>query len=280
MCVKVHDMEDRVKVEIINGVAEVRLNRPDKMNALDPAMFKAIADAGESLKSEPTVRAVVVSAEGRGFCAGLDFSGFQAMAGNSDESTDDGGEGTSSIGRIEANQITHRGQQVSWVWQELDVPVIAAVHGVAFGGGLQVALGADIRIVSPDARLSVLEIRWGLSPDMTATQLLPRLVGVDVAKELTWTGREVSGTEAVSLGLATRVADDPRAAALEMAAEIAAKSPQAIRGGKYLINLASEQDWATGFAEERRVIGELIGSPNQVEAVTAFFEKRPAKYVD
>ncbi len=268
-------MSDRVQVAINDGVAEVRLNRPDKMNALDGEMFDAIIEAGEGLKSDPSVRAIVVSAEGRAFCAGLDFSGFQAMAGN-----DDGGGGTDSVGKIDEGRITHRGQQVSWVWQELEVPVIAAVHGVAFGGGLQVALGADIRIVSPDARLSVLEIRWGLSPDMTATQLLPRLVGVDVAKELTWTGREVSGTEAVQIGLATKVADDPRAAALELAADIASKSPQAIRGAKHLINLASEQDWATGFAEERRVIGSVIGTPNQVEAVTAFFEKRPAVYED
>lgn len=267
-------MSDRVQVEINDGIAEVRLNRPDKMNALDGAMFDAIIDAGESLKTQTGVRAVVVSAEGRGFCAGLDFSGFQQMAGNSDDGDN------SSVGKIDEGRITHRGQQVSWVWQELEVPVIAAVHGVAFGGGLQVALGADIRIVSPDARLSVLEIRWGLSPDMTATQLLPRLVGVDVAKELTWTGREVSGTEAVQIGLATKVADDPRAAALELAADIAAKSPQAIRGAKHLINLASEQDWATGFAEERRVIGSVIGTPNQVEAVNAFFEKRPAVYTD
>lgn len=267
-------MSDRVQVEINDGIAEVRLNRADKMNALDGPMFDAIIEAGESLKSEKSVRAVVISAEGRAFCAGLDFSGFQAMAG----SNDDGG--TSSISKIDEGRITHRAQHVSWVWQELEVPVIAAVHGVAFGGGLQVALGADIRIVAPDARLSVLEIRWGISPDMTATQLLPRLVGVDVAKELTWTGREVSGTEAVQIGLATKVADDPRAAALELATDIAGKNPHAIRGGKHLINLASEQDWATGFAEERRVIGSLIGSPNQTEAVTAFFEKRPAVYTD
>ncbi len=267
-------MSDRVQVEINDGIAEVRLNRPDKMNALDGAMFDAIIEAGEGLKSEPSVRAVVVSAEGRAFCAGLDFSGFQSMAGQND------GADTGSVAKIDEGRITHRGQHVSWVWQELEVPVIAAVHGVAFGGGLQVALGADIRIVSPDARLSVLEIRWGLSPDMTATQLLPRLVGVDVAKELTWTGREVSGTEAVQIGLATKVADDPRAAAMELAGEIASKSPQAIRGAKHLINLASEQDWATGFAEERRVIGSLIGSPNQVEAITAYFEKREANYQD
>jgi enoyl-CoA hydratase/carnithine racemase len=166
------------------------------------------------------------------------------------------------------------------VWTELPVPVVAAVHGPCLGGGLQIALGADLRIVSPDARLSVLEVRWGLTPDMTASVTLPRLVGLDVAKELTWTGRTVSGQEAVALGLATRLADDPRAAALELAHELAAKSPHAIRGAKALFDIGSHRSLAEQLAEERRAIGSLIGSPNQVEAVTAFFEKRAPAFED
>ncbi len=271
-------MSDRVAISINDGVAEVRLTRPDKMNALDGAMFKAIADAGESLKTESGVRAVVLSAEGRSFCAGLDFSGFQAMAAGPGD-TSEGGETNTSISATNGG-ITHLAQQICWVWQELEMPVIAAVHGVAFGGGLQLALGADIRIVAPDVRLSVMEIRWGISPDMTATQALPRLIGVDRAKELTWTGREVNGEEAVRIGLATRMADDPREEAMTLAHEIAGKNPHAIRGSKHLINLAAEIDWAKGFAEERRVIGGLIGSPNQAEAVTAYFEKRDPKFAD
>ena len=170
-------MSDRVSVEMSGHVADVRLNRPDKMNALDPAMFAAIVEAGETLKADPSVRAVVLSGEGRAFCAGLDFGSFQAMAGAS--AGEGGGAGaaggpapaggaaaqgdTSSIGRMEEGRLTHRGQQSAWVWQELEVPVIAAIHGVALGGGCQIALGADIRIIAPDARMSVLEIRWGLT---------------------------------------------------------------------------------------------------------------------
>ena len=272
-------MAQRVRVTIDGGVADVRLDRPDKLNALDPAMFEAIVEAGEGLKDDTSVRAVVLSGEGRGFCAGLDFSSFQAMASADDGSDTPEGGGTSAIGRTDG-RLTHLGQQAAWVWTELPVPVIAAVHGPCLGGGLQIALGADLRLVAPDATLSVLEVRWGLTPDMTATITLPRLVGIDVAKELTWTGRTVSGEEAVRLGLATRLADDPRAAALELAGELAGKSPHAVRAAKALFDQAAPRTLAEQLAEERRAIGSLIGSPNQVEAVTAFFEKRPTAFED
>lgn len=272
-------MSDRVTCKIEGGVADVRLNRPDKMNAIDGAMFAALADTGESLKRDPRVRAVVLSGEGRAFCAGLDFGSFQAMAGGDGARVLPAGRDADDPARMEG-RITHQGQQAAWVWQEIEVPVIAAVHGVALGGGCQIALGADLRYVRSDAQFSVLEIRWGLVPDMTGTQMLPRLVGLDVAKELTFTGRMVSGTEAVALGLATKVCDDPLADALALAAEIASKSPDAMRGAKALINQAGQVSIAEGFRAERRSIGALIGSPNQVEAVNAFFEKRPAVYAD
>ncbi len=257
-----------------NGIADVRLNRPDKLNALDQAMFNGIVDAGEALKADPGVRVVVLSGEGRGFCAGLDFGSFQAMAGG-DAARDDAprDESLGAIGDTDG-RITHLGQQAAWVWQEIGVPVIAAVHGAALGGGLQIALGADIRIVAPDAKLSVLEARWGLIPDMTGTVILPKLVGLDVAKELTFTGRMVSGTEAVALGLATRVADDPRGAALELAADLATKSPDALREGKRLLNLSGTRPLAEQLHDERVTMRSLIGSPNQVEATMAYFEKR------
>jgi enoyl-CoA hydratase/carnithine racemase len=162
----------------------------------------------------------------------------------------------------------------------MPAPVIAAIHGPALGGGIQLAMGADIRIVAPDAKLSVLEIRWGLVPDMTGTQMLPRLVGLDVAKELTFTGRMVSGEEAVRLGLATQVSDQPREAALALAAEIAQHSPPAVRGAKALLNLAGMVSLEEGFKAESRTIGGLIGSPNQVEAVKAYFEKRKPRFTD
>lgn len=261
-------MSDRVSITMDNGIADVRLNRPDKLNALDQAMFQGIVDAGEGLKGDPGVRAVVLSGEGRGFCAGLDFGSFQAMA---------GGDSLGAIGSTDG-RITHLGQQAAWVWQELEVPVIAALHGAALGGGLQIALGADIRIVAPDAKLSVLEARWGLIPDMTGTVILPTLVGLDIAKELTFTGRMVSGEEAVTIGLATRVADDPRATALELAAELARRSPDALREGKRLLNLSGTRPLAEQLLDERVTMGSLIGSPNQVEATTAYFEKRPPSF--
>src|SRR3954447_26293360 len=264
-------MSDRVTISINAGVADVRLNRADKRNALDNAMFLAIAEAGEHVKNEAGVRAVVLSGEGASFCAGLDFGSFQVMAGGEGDraSSSEGSPGTLAEGRI-----THLGQQAAYVWQEVPVPVIAAVHGVALGGGIQIALGADLRIVAPDARMSVLEVRWGLVPDMTGTLMLPRLVGLDVAKDLTFTGRMVSGEEAGRIGLATRVSETPLDDAMALARELAGKSPAALRGAKRLLNASGTRSAAEQLAAEREEIGQLIGSPGQVEAVTAYFEKR------
>ncbi|HEY2999240.1 MAG TPA: crotonase/enoyl-CoA hydratase family protein [Acidimicrobiales bacterium] len=280
-------MSDRVTVHIDGGVADVRLNRPDKLNALDGDMFVALVDAGARLAKDPAVRAVVLSGEGRAFSAGLDFSGFMAMAGGGRGTVDRGGEAPESeaagdigaIGRTDG-RITHLAQQAAHCWSEVPVPVIAAVWGHCLGGGLQIALGADLRIVHPETRLSVLEIRWGLSPDMTATATLPRLVGPDVAKELTWTGRMVTGDEAVRLGLATRASATPLEDALALAADIAGRSPEAIRGVKRLIDQSGTVSLAQQYADERQVIGSLIGTPNQVEAVAAYFEKRTPSFAD
>jgi enoyl-CoA hydratase/carnithine racemase len=269
---------DRVVYTLEEGVADVRLNRPDKINALDMAMFAALVDIGEELKANPAVRAVVLSGEGRGFCAGLDFSSFQAMA--SGDGARGVGDSPRGLARREEGRITNQGQQACYVWTEMPAPVIAALHGVALGGGAQLALACDIRIMAPDAQLSILEIRWGLSPDMTGTQMLPRLVGLDVAKELAFTGRMVAGEEAVRLGLATRLSPTPRDDALALAREIAGKSPQAVRGIKSLLNLAGQVSLEEGFNAEERTIRRLIGSPNQAEAVTAFFEKRPPVFSD
>jgi enoyl-CoA hydratase/carnithine racemase len=269
-------MSDRVTISVAAGVADVRLNRPEKRNALDGEMFLAIAEAGERLKHEPGVRAVVLSGEGPSFCAGLDFSGFQQMAGADGA----GDERRGNPGAIADGRITHLGQQVAWVWQEVPIPVIAAVHGHALGGGIQIALGADIRVVHPDTQLSVREAHWGLVPDMTGTLMLSRLVRADVAKELTFTARIISGREAFDLGLATRLSEQPYDDAMALASEIAARSPEAVRGAKELFNRLFTDGAADQFAEERRVIGSLIGSPNQVEAVTASFEKRAAAFKD
>ncbi len=263
---------DRVTVTLSDGVADVRLNRPEKRNALDLAMFEALIAAGERLKTEPGLRVVVVSGNGCDFCAGLDFASFEAM--RAGERLSAAAQLTPSDGPAKAT-----GQRTAWVWTELEVPVIAAVHGNALGGGLQITLGADVRIVAPDAKLSVFEVAWGLIPDMTGTQLLPELVGRDVAKELTFTARIVSGEEAVRIGLA-RVEPDPLTAALAMARDIAGHSPHAIQAAKRLLNLAGRVELASGFAAEQKEIRALIGSPNQVEAVSARFEKRDPTFTE
>ena len=268
-------MSDRVTVSVTDGVAHVLMNRPDKRNALDGKMFLAIAAAGDQVRQDPSVRAVVLSGAGASFCAGLDFASMAMLAGGSDEPTDG-----SSPGALQEGRITHLGQQVAWTWQDVPVPVIAAVHGHALGGGIQIALGADIRIVHPDTKMSVRELHWGLVPDMTGTQVLASLVRPDIAKELTFTARIFDGREAYSMGLATRLSDTPLDDALAMAREIAQRSPDAIRGAKGLFNRIVNAGAAEQFAEERRVIGSLIGRPNQVEAVTANFDNRSPQFGD
>jgi len=260
-------MQDRVRISLAGGIADVRLNRPDKLNALDIAMFDGLVAAGLSLRKERGLRAVVLSGEGRGFCAGLDVASFA------------GGGGRSLFERSEGSPA-NLAQRAAWIWTELEVPVIAAIHGIAYGGGLQIALAADIRFVAPDARLSVMEIKWGLIPDMSGTQTLRRLVRLDVAKELTYTGRVVSGTEAAALGLATHVSDTPREAALELAREIASKSPSAIRAGKQLLDESGVVDVETGLRLEEKLQGTLFGKPDQVEAVRANIEKREPRFRD
>jgi enoyl-CoA hydratase/carnithine racemase len=260
-------MTERVSVEIDGGVADVRLNRPEKRNALDAAMFAALVEAGKRLAVDKSVRAVVLSGEGLGFCAGLDFKSFLQASGGSLLTREDG-------------SLANRAQRAAFIWQEVPVPVIAAIHGVAFGGGLQIALGADIRYAAPDAQLSVMEIRWGLVPDMSGTQTLRHLVRLDVAKELTFTGRVISGTEAEQLGLVTRVVAAPREAALATARDIAGRSPDAIRSAKQLLNAADLVSLEEGLLLEEKLQRGLIGSPNQLEAVMANMEKRPPAFRD
>lgn len=270
--------EDRVSITITDGIADVRMTRADKRNALDNAMFAALAAAGERLKTEPGVRVVVLSGEGSSFCAGLDFATMSALAGGGERAADRPAEG--NPGEMKDGRITHLGQQVCWVWQEVPVPVIAAVHGHALGGGIQIALGADIRIVHPDTQMSVREIHWGLVPDMTGTMMLSQLVRADVAKELVLTARVFDGREAHQLGLVTKLSDNPYDDAMAMAREIAGRSPGAVRAGKALLNGLLNQGAAEQFAAERQHIGSLIGRPNQIEAVMSNFEKRPAKFID
>ena len=262
--------EQRVAVEIgEDGVAHVRLNRADKMNALDPAMFEAIIAAGESLMERKDVRVVVLSGEGRSFCAGLDTSSFARTPDPDEPKLTDRTHGDSN-----------KFQQVATVWRKLPMAVIAAVHGVCFGGGMQIASGADIRVVAPDARMAIMEMKWGLVPDMGGYQLWRGLVRDDVLRELVYTNREFSGEEAQVLGLATHVSDDPLAKAKEIAATIAQRNPDAVRAAKRLHNRMQDETGEDMLMAESVEQAGVIRQPNQIEAVMAGMAKRAPNFTD
>ena len=263
-------MTDRVLIERHGSVAHVQLNRPDKRNALDVAMFEGIVAAGEQLIADKSVRAVVLSGLGQAFCAGLDFSAFSAFA---------SGGGSSLLARGD-HSPANLAQRVGWVWQELEVPVIAALHGVALGGGFQIAAGADIRIAHPETQLSIMEIKWGLIPDMSITATALRYAPLDVIKELMFTGRIVRGEEALALRLVTRLAEDPVAEALALAATIASKNPDAIRAGKRLLNQSLDLPVDARLLFETQLQLPLLGSKNQMEAVMANMQKREPLFSD
>lgn len=242
-------MTDRVITDVADGIAEVRLNRPDKHNALDQAMFDGIADAGRALMDRGDVRAVVLYGDGPSFCSGLDFPSFMQ-----------GGHDLESAFAVLPDEVANAAQYTTLVWRRLPMPVIAAIHGAAFGGGMQLALGADIRLAAPDAKLSIMEIKLGLIPDMGATVTLKDIVGLDVAKELTFTGRVVDGETAAALRLITRTESDPLAAARELAKEIAGKSPDAIRHAKRLFHTAWAIDEARALNTEAKAQQSLLAN--------------------
>lgn len=261
---------DRVLIDHDDHVAHVRMNRADKRNGLDLAQIDALVDAGKRLADDRRVRAVVLSGEGPAFCAGLDWGAVLAS-------------GPSMATRLlerGADSPANLAQRVAWIWSELPVPVIAAVRGAAYGGGLQLALACDLRLCAPDAKLSVMEIRYGLIPDMTASRTLLRLVRDDLARELIYTGRVVEAAEAVQLGLCTRVVDDPVAAALALAKQIAAQAPSAIRAAKRLALDTPDLDAPAALAHETALQLPLLGSPEQQEAVMAVMQKRAATFRD
>ncbi len=262
-------MELEVSVE--GGVAEVRLNRPEKKNALSMGLFEALAAEGERLKGAPGLRAVILSGSGGDFCSGLDMEVMQLLGSRMDEMRE----------RI---LNPPEGERANWfqkpcvVWQELSVPVIAAVEGECLGGGMQLALAADFRVVAPSARLSIMEAKWGIIPDMGITQNLPKLMGADKAKLLAMTARIVSGEEAAGLGLVTELAEDPLAAARALAEEIAGRSPEAVAGVKRLVEEAWVLPPGEGLRLEAEIQAPILGSANQIEAVMANFQKRAPKF--
>ncbi|MES2753318.1 MAG: crotonase/enoyl-CoA hydratase family protein [Pseudomonadota bacterium] len=258
--------DSRVTITVADQVADVRLNRPDKMNAIDPAMFERIGAAIDSLSQRTDVRCVVLSGEGRGFCAGLDMASMAA-----------GGSGT---GRERNDQGSILPQHVTWGWRQLPMPVIAAIHGVAFGGGFQIMSGADIRIVHPASRFAIREVHWGLVPDMAGFPIWRTLVRDDVLRELVYTAREFGADEALRHGFVTSIADDPHAAAMALAREIAARSPHAVRGAKRLLNMAHYADPRAMLEAETEEQVAVIGKPNMMEAVAANMGKRAAVFSD
>ena len=260
---------DRIAVTMDEGVAHVRLNRPDKMNALDPAMFDAIIEAGQTVSHVKGVRAVILSGEGRSFCAGLDTSSFGRTPDNDEPSIEERTHGN-------ANKF----QEVAMVWRKCPVPVIAAIHGVCFGGGMQIASGADIRIVHPQARMAIMEMKWGLVPDMGGYALWRGLVRGDVLRELVYTNREFSGKEAQALGLATSVADHPLDQAMDLARTIADRNPEAIRAAKRLFDVMADGSTDEILMEESVEQGAIIRKPNQIEAVMAGMAKRKPVFQD
>lgn len=262
-------MSERVSYDVADGVADVRLARPEKLNALDAAMLRGLVDTGIELRERQDVRAVVLSGEGRAFCAGLDLSRFAAM--QDAAYAELAGLGEPPLGAAQA-----LGQKAVHVWSLVPVPVIAAVHGYALGGGLQLALGADVRVVAPDAVLSFMEVEWGLVPDMTGTQVVPELVGRDVAKELIFTGRRIDGAEAGRIGLATELHPDPRTRARELAAAMAARSRSALVEAKRLLELAGRVSLADGLVAEQESLARLRGSAEQTAIVKARLAAHPA----
>ncbi len=277
---------DRVAVDRLDsGVVEVRLRRANKRNALDAAAFRALARAGASLLDDRRVRVIVLSGEGTSFCAGLDLAAFATLGASgtaqhfdphSVADVDD----TAGPGTLVVDGDTHLAQYVCRVWRLAPVPVIAALHGHALGAGLQIALGADVRIAHPDTQLSLREVHWGIIPDMAGTFHMQGLVRDDVVRELVYTARIVGAREGERLGLVTRLAEDPRAAALELAAQIAARNPDAVRAAKSLLAGATAEAASRHMSRERELIASLVNTPNQHEAVMASLENRPARFVD
>ena len=263
-------MSERLQISIENHVAEVRLNRPEKHNALDMEMFDELAAEGERLSAERSVRAVVLTGAGDNFCAGIDLSIFSEPGDAIDPAS------MAPQGDSHANRF----QRAAFAWREIPVPVICAIRGVAFGGGAQIALGADMRYAAPDAKLSIMEIRWGLIPDLAISVTSGNLLRDDQLRELAYTGRVVGASEALDLGLVTAVHDDPLNAARETARLIAGRSPDAIRAMKAMFNERRDLDAAQSLALEAKLQSGIIGRPNQLEAVRANVENREPEFED
>lgn len=263
-------MTDVLKVEIAEQIATVTLNRPEKLNAVNFELLAALDEAGQQLAADRSLRAIVLTGEGRSFCAGLDLSAIQQG---------DAAELPAKLAPTKDSPANFF-QRAAIVWREAPQPVICAIRGAAVGAGLQIAMGADLRYASPDCSLSVMEIKWGIIPDMGISQTMKGVLATDTAKELAWTGRTVAATEALDLGLVTAIVDDPLAVAMEKAKSIAGRSPDAIRAIKRLFVEAPGLSEADALRLEAELQMPILGSRNQLEAVAANMEKRAPEFKD
>ena len=264
-------MSDRVSVDFENHIAHVRMIRTDKMNAVDQGMIDGLIAAGQEVAASDA-RVCILSGAGKGFCAGIDISGMAAMSGQDPVER--------MMPRTHGDGTTNQWQEVSLIWRRtVPVPVIAALHGVCFGAGCQIALGADIRIASPDLKMAVMEMKWGIVPDMGGMVLLPDLVRSDVLRRLTYTAAPIGAEQAERWGLVTEIAEDPLAAAQALAEDIVLKSPSGVRAAKRLIGQAELRERADHvLLEESREQADLIGKPDQMEVIAAQFGKRAPKF--
>lgn len=261
--------QNRVTLDKNGPVATVTLDRADKYNGLDFAMMEGLVDAASAVRKDKSLRVVILKGDGKAFCAGLDFGTVMKQPVKLLRSF-------TKYGVKKTNLF----QEVCWCWRELPIPVIVVLHGYCYGGGMQIALAADFRISTPDCQMSIMEIKWGLIPDMTGSVTLRELVPMDVAKELTMTGRLFDGTEAKAMNLVTRVAVDPLAEAQALAEAIAARSPDAISATKALFQntwAASERE---AFNEESRLQFKLLRSKNQRRAMKANADKKAPQFAN
>jgi enoyl-CoA hydratase/carnithine racemase len=263
-------MSEPVQVSITDHIAQVTMNRPDKANAVNLAMFDALSEAGRELAENRAIRVVVLTGAGDNFCAVIDVSLLQ------DEEFEIDAKALSPLPDSPANRF----QAAAYAWRQLPVPVICAIRGVAFGAGFQIAMGADLRYARPDSSLSIMEVKWGLIPDMAITTTLRDVLALDHAKEMAWSGRVVSGEEASQMGLVTALHDDPQGAALETAQAICVKSPDAIRSMKRLFNTAWRLSDPEALALEAELQLGVMGKKNQLEAVMANMQKRSPEFDD
>ncbi len=251
-----------VTCTVIDGVADVRLDRPDKLNALTLDTLRDLVSTAQALRRDRRLRAVVISGAGDSFCAGLDFGTVMK---------DPKGVAAALVPRPWRGTNTF--QEACWAWRRVPVPVIAAVHGHCLGGGLQIALAADFRYATPDSKWSVLEGRWGIIPDMSGVRSLAELVGIDTAKRLTMTAETVDGTEALALGLVTGLSDDPYAAAYDLVSRLRDRSPDQLAAAKRLF----EDTWHTSrrhtFSRERIEQVRLLAARNTKIAREAALQK-------